>query len=105
MIEANRRQLLAGGLGGAAILCSRGLWAAARSGPAFATRGVVLIPEDLSLTDWPERAKQAGLTTIAIHHQNSPKVVAAWVQSDAGQRFLEQCSKLGLDVEYALHAM
>ena len=105
MIEANRRQFLAGGLGGAAILCTHDLWAAAPTRSAFATRGVVLIPEDLSLTDWPERAKQARLSTIAIHHQNSPKVVAAWVQSDAGQRFLDQCRKLGLDLEYALHAM
>ena len=33
----------------------------------FATRGVVLVPSDLSLADWPERAKEAGLTTIALH--------------------------------------
>jgi Domain of unknown function (DUF4838) len=69
------------------------------------TRGVVLVPEDLSLADWPERAKNAGLTTIGIHHQHSPGAVIRWVKSDAGQRFLEQSARLGLAVEYELHAM
>jgi hypothetical protein len=64
-----------------------------------------LLPEDLSLTDWPERAKRAELTTIAVHHQNSPQAVIRWVKADAGQRFLEQCRTLGLQVEYELHAM
>ena len=73
--------------------------------PAFLTRGVVLVPEDLTLTDWPERAKRAGLTTIGIHHQNSPQAVIDWIRTDAGQRFLDSCGKLGLEVEYELHAM
>src|SRR5512145_3431720 len=30
------------------------------SKPALRTRGVVLLPEDLSLVDWPPRAHQAG---------------------------------------------
>lgn len=72
---------------------------------AFLTCGVVLLPEDLSLTDWPDRAKRAGLTTIGIHHQNSPQAVIDWIKKDAGQRILEQCQKLGLQVEYELHAM
>lgn len=33
----------------------------ARSAPPFATRGVVLLPEDLTLRAWPDRAKQSGL--------------------------------------------
>jgi hypothetical protein len=66
---------------------------------------VVLVPEDLTLTDWPERAKRAGLTTIGIHHPDSPKAVIDWIRTDAGQRFLEACGRLGLDVEYELHAM
>jgi hypothetical protein len=70
-----------------------------------ATRAVVLLPEDLSLSDWPERANKAELTTIALHHQNSPQAVIRWVKSDAGHRFLRQCRKLGLQVEYELHAM
>jgi hypothetical protein len=66
---------------------------------------VVLVPEDLTLADWPERAKAAGLTTISIHHQNSPQAVIDWIRTDAGQRFLEACRRLGLEVEYELHAM
>ena len=72
---------------------------------ALATRGVVLVPEDLTLADWPQRAKDAGLSTIRLHHQNSPQAVVRCVKSDLGQRFLEQCQKLGLQIEYELHAM
>jgi hypothetical protein len=72
---------------------------------AFKTRGVVLVPEDLSLTDWPERAKQAGLTTVALHHGTWPRQVVQLLESDRGQQFLEKCHKLGLNVEYELHAM
>src|SRR5262245_46179860 len=50
------------------------------------TRGVVLVREDLSLADWPDRAKDAGLTTIGIHHQHSPQAVIRWIKSDGGQR-------------------
>jgi hypothetical protein len=66
---------------------------------------VVLVPEDLTLADWPERAKSAGLTTIGIHHQNSPRAVIDWIRTDPGRRFLEACGRLGLEVEYELHAM
>jgi hypothetical protein len=72
---------------------------------ALKTRGVVLIPEDLSLADWPARARRAGLTTIGIHHQSSPQAVVRWVEAEAGGKFLEDCRKLGLEVEYELHAM
>ena len=103
MTSNSRRRFLAGCFGGgAAMLGSRNLWAGAA---ALATRGVVLVPEDLTLADWPERAKQAGLSTIGMHHQNSPQVVSAWMRSDVGQRFQSQCRKLGLEVEYELHAM
>ncbi len=63
------------------------------------------MPEDLTLTDWPERARRAGLTTIGIHHQNSPQAIINWIRTDGGQRFLEACKRLGLEVEYELHAM
>ncbi len=69
---------------------------------AFQTRGVVLTPSDLSL-DWPERAAKAGLTTIALHP--FPGVVSKFIGSPAGQEFLEKCTRLGLNVEYELHAM
>jgi hypothetical protein len=59
----------------------------------------------LTLKDWPERAQRAGLTTIGLHHGSSPRAVARAVQSDEGQRFLESCRRLGLQVEYELHAM
>ena len=72
---------------------------------AFDTRGVVLVPEDLSLADWPERAAQAGLTTIGLHHGNSPKAVVDFIESPAGRDFLARCARLGLQVEYELHAM
>jgi len=74
-------------------------------GPSFQTRGVVLVPEDLSLRDWPERVQGAGLTTIALHHGRSPRVVARALQSDEGQGFLQRCRELGLQIEYELHAM
>lgn len=99
----NRRQFLIRSASSAAALAwPRDLWAAAGR---FATRGVVLVPEDLSLADWPERAKQAGLSTIGIHHQNSPRAVIRWIQSEAGQKFLARCRSLGVEVEYELHAM
>ena len=71
----------------------------------FTTRGVVLVPEDLSLSDWPERAAAAGLTTVALHHGVSPAQVARFVASPSGQDFLARCARLGLHVEYELHAM
>lgn len=97
-----RRQFLAGTVAGAAGLWCRSLCAAPA---AFATRGVVLVPEDLTLTDWPERAHRAGLTTIALHHQNSPNAVIRCVESGAGQHFLSRCRQLGIQVEYELHAI
>jgi len=71
----------------------------------FATRGVILYPFDLTLTDWPVRAAQAGLTTIGLHAARRLDVLMKYVQSDGGQQFLEECRKLNLQVEYELHAM
>jgi len=73
--------------------------------PFFLTRGVVLVPDDLTLADWPQRAHRAGLTTVALHHGASPQLVADFVRSAQGQRFLERCRQLSLQVEYELHAM
>lgn len=72
---------------------------------AFKTRGVVLVPEDLSLADWPDRAARAGLTTLALHHQSSPQAVVRFVESETGREVLARCQQLGLQVEYELHAM
>ena len=103
----SRRRFLSACLGGAAwpILSPRRVYAETRSPHPVETRGVVLTPEDFSLADWPERADRANLTTIAIHHQHSPKAIIEWVKTDAGQQVLAKCRKLGLQVEYELHAM
>src|SRR5579872_2696117 len=71
----------------------------------FETRGLVILPEDLSLCDWPDRAAQAGLNTIALHRGDSPQAVVRFIQLDAGQDFLGRCRRHGLRVEYELHAM
>ncbi|HEY5914428.1 MAG TPA: carbohydrate-binding family 9-like protein, partial [Verrucomicrobiae bacterium] len=72
---------------------------------AFLTRGVVLVPEDLPSADWPARAARAGLTTIALHHGTSTTRVAEFIESPPGREFLTACARLGLHVEYELHAM
>jgi hypothetical protein len=103
-----RREFLQCSLASVMAGYSQALRAAATvDGPPskFRTRGVVLVPEDLSLTDWPERASQAGLTTVALHHGAQPGEVIKFVQSPAGGRFLERCQRLGLQVEYELHAV
>jgi hypothetical protein len=68
-------------------------------------RGIVLTPSDLTFAEWPERARAAGLTTIALHHSVSPRVVVDFIRSERGQVFLQKCRRLGLQVEYELHAM
>ena len=73
------------------------------AGPFFKTRGVVITPRDVTLGNWPERARQAGLSTIALHP--FPGTVLNFVRTDDGQKFVEQCRRLGLQVEYELHAM
>ncbi len=76
------------------------------AGPeVFRTRGVVLVPADLPGANWPMRASRAGLTTIALHHGTSTESVAKFIESPEGQQFLAECSRLGLHVEYELHAM
>jgi hypothetical protein len=98
----NRRDILLGSL---SLALPLGDSETVEGRPFLSTRGVVLVPEDLTLTDWPQRAKRAGLTTIGIHHQNSPQAIIKWIKTDAGQRFHEACRRLGLEVEYELHAM
>lgn len=99
----NRRQFLAtcAGTGLAAICPVVG----ADREAALLTRGIVLVPGDLTLADWPARVAAAQLTTIGIHHPTSPKAVAEWIRSDTGQRFLEACKAAHVAVEYELHAM
>src|SRR5688500_13007572 len=72
-------------------------------GNFFKTRGVVLAVEDLSTVDWPTKASESGINTIATHI--TPSQVATFIQSPKGQHFLAQCEKLGIEVEHELHAM
>lgn len=75
------------------------------------TRGINLYQEDIgTVAQWPQTAKDAGLTTIAIHpgggHKgNTVQNCIDFIQSDKGQQFLKDCERLGLEVEYELHAM
>ena len=92
------------GVGGLSTLACRTSGAPASAG-RFRTRGVVLVPEDFTLADWPKRAALAGLTTIGIHHPTSPRAVIAFLQSGPGRHVLEDCRRHGLEVEYELHAM
>lgn len=71
----------------------------------FTTRGVVLLPEDLTWQDWPDRIRQGQLTTVALHHGRSVFEVVKFITSDDGQKFLERSLRLGLQVEYELHAI
>ncbi|WP_353128040.1 DUF4838 domain-containing protein [Parapedobacter pyrenivorans] len=69
----------------------------------FKTRGLVLDVNDLSTVDWPRRAKEAGLTTLATHI--TPSQVSEFIQSERGQQFLEECKTYGIEVEHELHSM
>lgn len=99
----NRRRF---GLLGAAAAIGCATDAFARlAAPRFETRGVVLYPWDLELADWPERAAKAGITTIGLHAARRLDVLIAFVESERGADFLARCKKLGVEVEYELHAM
>lgn len=98
-----RRDVLLAGLAGLAVGRSSPSAAAEPEPPQ--TLGVVLYPWDLSWSKWPEVAAAAGLTTIALHAAVRLDVLVRFVQSDAGQKFLSDCRRLGLAVEYELHAM
>ncbi len=73
--------------------------------PFFLTRGAVITAEDLTLPDWAERAKAAGLTTLGLHAPNSPRRLAKCMRSETGRKLLDTCRRLCLAVEYELHAM
>lgn len=95
------------------LLRSAAAIAAAAAGPAqgqpaddrsfFKTRGVVLVPSDMTTWDWPQQAKRAGLSTIATHV--FPHQVAAFVKTDEGQKFLHECKELKIQVEHELHSI
>lgn len=73
----------------------------------ISTRGVVLSAKDLSFTGWPELAAEHGLTTIGLHpfpEKSLPDLVA-FIDSEPGWTFLDTCARLGLQVEYEIHAL
>jgi len=105
MPNFSRRRFLCVCAGGTAAVALGSENLPAHANPGFATRGVVLLTGDLTLADWPDRAKRAGLTTLGIHHGSSPRAVIDWVKSAAGRSFCEQCERLHLQIEYELHAM
>lgn len=78
---------------------------AAEQPPRYVTRGVVLYPWDLPGAGWPERAQKAGITTIGLHAARRLDVLVDFMKSDDGQSLLEACGRLGIEVEYELHAM
>src|SRR5262245_4788200 len=110
----SRRHFLRGARGGlgalalAPFLSGTGAGGRVEGGPGaepfFRTRGVVLVPSDLTLADWPERIRGAGLNTLGIHGF-SAESGAEFVRSEQGQRVLGRCRELGLEVEYELHAL
>ena len=103
----SRRQLLgaaAWGVGRAG-LAARPQTTRPPDEPHFLTRGVVITSDDLTLADWPQRAKAGGLNTIGLHAPVSARGLERFILSPAGRQFLEACRKAGLDVEYELHAM
>ena len=71
--------------------------------PFFLTRGAVLVVKDMETYDWARLAKEAGLTTLATHIR--PSEIAAFVRTEAGQRFLSDCRQRGIHVEHELHAL
>ena len=98
-------ETVAGGLLAEAALKAKAAAPRSEEQRFFRTRGVVITAPDLTLEDWPERAARADLTTIALHDGLSPRRVAKFIQSPEGVQFLAKCRKLGLQVEYELHAM
>ncbi len=106
-VPVSRRRFLRSAAAGSLALgglAARGKAATAEDAkPFFQTRGVVLVPSDVTTWDWPEQAKRAGLSTIGTHV--FPHQVAEFVQTDEGQRFLERCRTLRIEVEHELHSI
>lgn len=98
----SRREAL--GILAAGVVAGNSVRAGARE-HRFETRGVVLYPWDVSLTDWPKRAARAGITTIALHAAQRLDVLINFVKSRDGACFLEACRTEDIQIEYELHAI
>ena len=100
----NRREFAMAGLGATVgAVCGTAAFGEESRG-AFRRRGLVILPEDTSLPNWPERARRAGLTTLALHEFTLLGILAFAV-SDAGRAFFDQCRAAKLEIEYELHLM
>jgi hypothetical protein len=93
------------GLAGYSSVAGRRAGAAEIAPEGLRIRGVVMVPETLTLEDWPDRARRAGLNTIALHHPDSPRKLLEFVRADRGRAFLARCKDNRLHVEFDFHAM
>jgi hypothetical protein len=73
------------------------------TGPFFLTRGVILLPRDITTGNWVKMARDARLSTIATHI--TPSEVTRFVNTKQGRTFLDDCRRLGIEVEHELHAI
>lgn len=97
----SRRQFMAGTAAATSGLIS--LAASDVAAPQFTTRGAILGVRDMETYDWPALAASAGLTTLATHV--TPSEVAAFMNTETGQQFRENCTKYGIEIEHELHAL
>ncbi|MCL4694864.1 MAG: DUF4838 domain-containing protein, partial [Candidatus Hydrogenedentes bacterium] len=95
------RQFMAGTAAATSGLIS--LAASDVAAPQFTTRGAILGVRDMETYDWPALAASAGLTTLATHV--TPSEVAAFMNTETGQQFRENCTKYGIEIEHELHAL
>jgi len=70
--------------------------------PFFTRRGFTICIEDLLTWDWVEKAREAGINTIATHYD--PDTIVEFIQSEKGKKFMEDCERYGIEVEHSLHA-
>ncbi len=80
-------------------------------GEPYKNIGIQLYPSDVDqVPEWPEIAAKAGLNTISIHPGGGDDKgiingTMHWVTSENGARFLENCKRYGLEVEFEIHAI
>ena len=69
----------------------------------FDMKGIVLSVQDLGSVDWPAIARRSGINTIGTHMK--PGEVISFMESEKGRAFMEECSRMGIEVEHQLHAI
>lgn len=82
-----------------------------RMTPKTEKHGVVVYPNDITsvgLDEWENRIRQSGINLIGLHAAtvNDPiDTLEAFIKGSTGKKFLEMCGRMGVDVEYELHAL